>query len=54
MATNHTVSQVMRLVSGLTKLLKDVSGMKMVVEEIADCISPLFDRQPPHCKTKTI
>lgn len=41
-ATNHTATQVMKLVAGLNKTLKDVAGMKTVGEEIANCISPLI------------
>lgn len=41
-ASNHTATQVMKLVAGLNKTLKDVAGMKTVGEEIANCISPLI------------
>ena len=43
-ATNHTASQVMKLVSGLNKVFKDTAGMSTVGEEIANCISPLIRR----------
>ena len=43
-ATNHTATQVMKLVSGLNKVFKDVAGMSTVAEEIANCISPLIRR----------
>ena len=52
-ATNHTATEVMKLVSGLNKALKDVSGMKTVAEEIANCITPLI-RKAGIRKTMTI
>ena len=39
---NHTASQIMKVVTGLNKTLRDVAGMKTVGEEIANCISPLI------------
>lgn len=41
-ATNHTATQVMKLVSDLNKVLQDVAGMKTVGAEIASCISPFI------------
>ena len=41
-ASNHTATQVMKLVSGLNNTLKDVAGMTTVGQEIANCISPFI------------